>query len=413
MTRSLVTVGFLFLHVGICADPLPLVVRFLWVPVALLPLLALLVGMMGTRLRIVAWGLLFLGLLMVAASLFPAALLTTRSVQPLGVAGLFGAPRTGAYAYLLAGMLCVVLGARKHDRALGEGSSSWRELVGLLGCVAAVFLVSTVALFAMPRSDGAVFTAGRSPGTEERVTVTCVNHMRRPIVLFVPWPERRSLLAETAPSAVRYGIRVYARAESTSEFQLLPAIGGVWRHKGRALPENAAVTVEPGLAADLELDVGPIQQLVGRIVGLRVHVTDNGGRIIHEFETPIAARAALQALPRGAPPVVRPGLRPVTRAVEGERAPREERPSPTQPERPAFIVRLRGIVGDRAALEVVRGQGAGSQNVMAAVGDEVAPGWSVEAVSMRPVAVTFLEQRTGERIKAERGIEVRLVLGGE
>ena len=382
-----------------------------WVLYLVLPWLALPVLL---RVRGVAkgWGILICGLLLLAGAVYPAAIFGTSRMHEGDVLQLLAAFRAGEALYGASALLLIVLGSLRV--------SPWRDTLGhsvaasgvLAGGVALVFLAGLALAYFLPATGEVRFDASFEGTARVRIAVHCLNEGESNVALVVPWPDSGPDAAEGFRAATTYGVHVYVRERGADAFRLLPASRLPWSVPGLPVIEGDFMEVERGMRQDLVLDLRQLSSVGADATSIRLEFVRGDGALAGSFESDTSGRY-LSPPPESREPVQVPAP-PSTPAARATESPAQAAPpvtetppvaeTPTGPTAPAITVEYTGAMGDKIAVRVTGPEPGASKTRLLSVGDEVAPGWYLDAVESTP---------HGAAIRLESGDKNIVLLRGE
>lgn len=383
------------------------VLRWMWVGVLLVPLAGIAVA--AAR-RSADWAsicsLLAIGVAMLTTVLFPVVLIGLRPGMVGSALHLTTMLRPGAWLYAGAALALVALGSRKLDVVLGIRGRGRPTVLLVSVLMGALFVVLLVLLLAC-MSPGVAVTleASLSSPWQEAIEVRCTNLGSDPIVLqFVP--QVRETTESSEISALSYfTLSVFAQQRAGETFRLYPGSLEEWRVKSGVLVQDGLIRLNPGLTARVDFFTRPLRTALDEVHALRITLQNARGRELGRYETVL-------------PPPLPEEPGPVSEALGVSRQVVESPPSEMYVPAPAllvldagsvedtFTVRLKGVLGDRAVLQIVDASEVRSCTLRA--GEEAAMGWRVDAVSASPASARLRHDVTGRTATVRRGEEVAL-----
>lgn len=233
------------------------------------------------------WGILVVGILVLAAGVIPVTVIGAPRFDSATLTEIVQLFHWGSFGYCLGGLTLILLGARRVNPPGQPLAASVRGAVAVGTIVAAVGLpVAMLVLFA-PRPftiglDGRIETTG-----EDRLVITCDNHGGEPVYVHVPWRDGRPAAAPGESVSRTIGLTLHVRERGTDMSRLLPRSDGYWQYRSGPVPESGVVTIEPGLSADLAITLDAVRELSPRAESFEVRITRADGKLIKTYEAGI------------------------------------------------------------------------------------------------------------------------------
>lgn len=174
--------------------------------------------------------------------------------------------------------------AIQHARQFLRGPRFSRSSMVALFILLAGILCAALFTFRTEMPAGlARFEILPAADTSGKLSVTCANIGKRPIVLDVPLTEERSI-RRGGDSPTRYGIVLYGQESPGGPWKLLPPTAGCWRLAGRPLPPENAFSIDPGISLELTLEPSQLTQAIANIQALRIECGKPGARPLKSTE---------------------------------------------------------------------------------------------------------------------------------
>ncbi|MBI5094469.1 MAG: hypothetical protein HZB26_18785 [Candidatus Hydrogenedentes bacterium] len=397
--RALLDIVPLLSSAGAAPDAPSDLLRFVWLPFVLIPLLAYPISLLRDH-QNAGWGLILTGLGAVSAVLVPLGALSVNPGNPVSIVEFIVGLQFGAFAYLVSGAALALLGAFRLRLRSMPGEQTNRGVLLLAASGLLILLAGGVVLLFTPKPSAVVFEARPPDPATGQIVFSCNNRAPAPIELYVPWPEQGNR-GMTGLQAT-YGVSVYVQLDNSSEFKLFPLSQDYWVRRGIPFPENRALRVDPQHTLDLALDTRRLQDTTPAVQRIRLVVARADGRTAYSFDSdPLPSRGAGASSSR-APD----GLDADAPSSPGGAAPGSARGAAA-----GTIVRYLGLVGEKIALSVTPQGSDRSKNVSVSAGDTVDDGWTLKEVVSQSSSIVLIEERTGKTISISRGSSETLVRG--
>jgi hypothetical protein len=389
--------------------------RFLWVLLVFLPLAALPIAASRNR-HGAGWGLLALGIALMAGAAAPALGVARHAPELKTLDQLIGALRAGTAGYGGTGVVLIILGARRLISPDASLRTRLRGALILATAIAVMFIVGRLVLSLVPSGASAEFKVRLTDPDRGVVLVTGHNNGQRPLTVRVPWPEQGPTDAERRDAAHSYGIQVYVREQGRDTFQLLPFTVDAWRSRGAKIWENETVTAGAGMSRQLEMDARVLKKNARDAEAFRIDVTRADGTVVATFDAPFPENFASPAPARPQrPPTVTPTVPEIQPPPVPEPAETEpETVGPPKPSvaKPVTTVQYSGKMGEKVAVKVRYPSGQPAKKGLLVLGDEVTGGWTLEAITRDPDAITLKQSAGGRTLTIPLGEEKPLPLRG-
>ena len=386
----------------------PVVLRWMWVGALLVPLAGIVVAAVR---RSADWAsicsLLAIGVAMLTAVLFSVVLIGLRPGMVGSALHLMTMLRPGAWLYAGAALALVALGSRQLDVVLGTYGRGRPTILLVSVLMGALFVVLLVLLLACVSAGVAVtLEASLSSPWREAIEVRCTNFGSDPVVLqFVSQVRQMTESSEVSASSY-FTLSVFVQERAGETFRLYPGSMEEWRVRSGVLVQDGLIRLNPGLTARLDFLTRPLRTALDEVHALRITLQNTRGRELGRYETVL-------------PPPLPEEPEPVSEALGVSHRATESPPSemyvPAAPAPPVldaapvedtFTVRLKGVLGDRAVLQIVDASGVRSCTLRA--GEEMAAGWRIDAVSASPASARLRHDVTGRTATVRPGEEVTL-----
>lgn len=169
----------------------------------------------------------------------------------------------------------------------------YRSSLGLRGSVVplssplygiAVYLFGALAILGLmlllrdhgPQTWGVEFRGTATAGGG--FTVTCTNNERKPLILYLPWPESRE---ETGDPGGAYGVDVYVREDDEGPLRLAPPLEEAWSVNGLPVMVMAPLVIDPGLTAEMTFVPRALENFGLRITSWKIVFSKMDGDVVY------------------------------------------------------------------------------------------------------------------------------------
>lgn len=346
------------------------------------------------------WGLLLIGVAMLAGAVVPGLLVATATIRPSAYVDLPSMIHVGPLIYVACGVALVVQGAVRVSPANDSLRHATFVSLALVGVLAGISLIVVLALHFLAADVRIHFEALIEPSSRDRVLLTFRNEGTGMAQVYVPWPD-----AFTADRRVRsgsaVGLRLYVKERGDDGFRLAPYSKAVWTSAGAPVPESASFDLNAGLTIQSVLDLRQLSVLGVDAETIRLQLTRADGDLISEVDIPLGGRY-LSPLPED--------RQPTPSAVRADRpstphTPNVHRESQTgqPPPVPPLFVAFTGTVGGRAVVQIHDHESSRVEDIVVAIGNELRSGWIVDSMSRQPASLTLTHAATGARVQLPRG----------
>ncbi|MCL4217151.1 MAG: hypothetical protein KJ052_09140, partial [Candidatus Hydrogenedentes bacterium] len=403
--RPLINIVPLFVDLGICGQPAPVSVRLFSIPYVLLPLLAVPWAALRDPWR-GGWGLLTVGLWVLAAGLLPIAIVGTRASTVMSFGEVVAGLRVGQWLYCAAGLSLLVLGARALDRANPSIRAQWMGLVAVGGVTLALFLIAVNSIADQPGNTRVHFEALHEDSSAGTVELLCSNSGMTPISIYAPRPETGTTDGLNRNPQRWYAISLLVREAGDGPYKLLSSVETAWTAQDRIARSNEPYAVGPGVTLVLHLDGRLVRQVLPAARGMKIEIARGDGAIVftHEMELPeqLAAPPTESILPQDATGTVSPPPQDSEARADSSAGLQSQVPDVVPPSAQVVVV-LRGVIGNKAALEVRAAPGQPGEEGLFAEGAIVIGDWELQSVMQSPAAAILRNKNTGRRVSVARG----------
>ena len=408
--RPLINIVPLFVDLGICAQPAPATVRLISIPYVLLPILAVPWAALRDPWR-GGWGLLTVGLWVLAAALLPIAIVGTRASTVMSFGEVVAGLRVGQWLYCAAGLGLLVLGARALDRANPSIRAQWMGLVAVGGVTLALFLLAVNSIAGRPGNTRVHFEASQGDGSPGTVELVCSNFGMTPISIYAPRPESETTDGLSRDPQRWYGVSLLVREAGDDSYKLLSSVESAWTAQDRIAQSNEPYAVGPGVALVLYLDGRLVRQVLPAARGMKLEVARGDGAIVFTFESELPEQLAAPPTKSILPEQVTGTISPPPQdqeAMTGSSADIEPQVADVVPSPAQTVVVLRGVIGNQAVLEIRTTPGQSGEEGLFGEGTTVIGDWELQSVMLSPASAILRNKSTGRRVTVARGGEAAI-----
>lgn len=346
------------------------------------------------------WGLLLVGVALLAGAVVPGLLVGTATVRPSAYADLLSMIHVGPIIYAACGVALVVQGAVRVSPANDSLRHATFVSVALAGALAGIALMVVFALYLLAAEVRVRFDATMDSSSRDRVLLTFRNEGTGTAQIYVPWPDAATT-DRRARSGSAVGVRLYVKERGDDDFRLAPYSKAVWTAAGAPVTENASFDLNAGLTSQSVLDLRQLSVLGVDAETIRLQLTRADGELISEVDIPVGGRY-LSPQPEDRQPTPSADLadRPSTPHTPSVR---RETLLGQPPAAPPLYVAFTGTVGGQPVVRIYDHESSRVEDIVVAIGNELHSGWIVDSMSRQPASLTLTHSATGARVQLPRG----------